>query len=162
MQPLSDYECISLIQTIIDDIPEYILKKIQIASQNIPFYIIQFIEYMLDTDILYLINRNTVGISNITTFNQKIYIPKSVEEIIRRRFQNLCHNKRGSDMQTFLLFLAYFEAEFDKKYIIEFFDDSVIDEVQFLFENHFLKISNYNNIIFDRGCGYCYMLGLVL
>lgn len=150
VQPLSDYECISLIQTIIDDIPEYILKKIQIASQNIPFYIIQFIEYMLDTDILYLINRNTVGISNITTFNQKIYIPKSVEEIIRRRFQNLCHNKRGSDMQTFLLFLAYFEAEFDKKYIIEFFDDSVIDEVQFLFENHFLKISNYNNIIFDH------------
>lgn len=147
---LSDKDSYNLIRTIINEVPSSIIEKIQQASQNIPFYIVQFIEYMLDTNLLYLVNRNTVGITNISTFNQKIYIPPKVEAILNKRFKNLGYCVNGKKLQHFLLILAYCEFEFPQKYLVEFFDDEDIHTLDILFKIRFLRLTNSGNIFFEH------------
>lgn len=150
IKPLTDSECTSLIKMIIEEVPDSVLKKIQTASQNVPFYIVQFIEYLLEIDLIFLVNRNTVGISNITTFNQKLYIPPKVENIISARFKNLKQEKAGKKLQQFLLLLAFYELEFPKSLLVDLFSDEEMKQLDILFTRHFLKFSPSNQIMFDH------------
>lgn len=147
---LQNNECKNLIRAIIKGAPEYVIDKILLASENNPFYIAQFIEYLLETKLIYLLNRNTVGISNITSFSQKIYIPQSVEALLEKRYAFIGQVPEGDMLQTFLLLLCLYGIEAPKSIYHQLLINENYSGVPVLYETHFLKFTSENNITFDH------------
>lgn len=77
IEPHGDEETKSFIKVLIDGIPEYALNKLFNLSMKNPLFIVQYIEYLLDCNLVKLQNRNTVGIININQFHSKCFIPKN-------------------------------------------------------------------------------------
>ncbi len=149
-------ECRNMITTIINGAPNVVIEKIQKASRNNPFYIVQFIEYLLETDLIYLVNRNTTGIVNIATFNQKIYIPDKIEKLLEQRFDVL-KKKSGNKIELLLLLLGYSGIEVPKWFMTKFASYLEIDKIDFLFEKHFLSFSKKGEVIFDHETIYLFV-----
>lgn len=147
---LTNEECKNMIASIIVEAPKYVIDKIHTASENNPFYICQFIEYMLETKLIYLMNRNTVGITNVTTFSKKLYIPNSVEDLIKLRFDNLEKEKNGKNLQSFLILLSFYGIEAPQEIYKLFFCDENYDTVDILYKRHFVKLTRDNNITFEH------------
>lgn len=122
VKALTDSETIQLIKSIVRGIPAFALNKIHSLSNNIPLFIIQVIEYMLDLKLVYLLNRNTVGIENIDSFSNHLYIPKSMEEIYDQRIQCLLKQDYGSDMLKFLYMASYLGMHFSDYFVNVFFE----------------------------------------
>lgn len=122
VKALSDSETIQLIKSIIRGIPTFALEKIHSLSNNIPLFIIQVIEYMLDLKLVYLLNRNTVGIENTDSFSNHLYIPKSMEEIYDQRIKCLIEQNSGSDMLKFLYIASYLGIHFSDYFVNAFFE----------------------------------------
>jgi len=148
---LADPECRNLIRAIITGTPEFVVGRIHKASENNPFYVSQFIEYLLETSLIYLINRNTVGIINVDTFSQKLYIPDSIEELLEKRYCNLINYQNGEKLQQFLLLLSFYGIEAPKEIYYGFFsDEKKYSEVEILFKNRFIMFSYNDNIVFNH------------
>lgn len=147
---LTDNECKNMIRAIIQGAPEIVVNRIYQASESNPFYVSQFIEYLLETKLIYLLNRNTVGIENVSTFCQKVYIPDSVEALLNDRFNVIADLPSGKHLQTFLLLLSLYGIEAPKHIYHEFFSDSNYSDAAILYKNHFLRLTNENNIAFDH------------
>lgn len=122
VEALTDFETIQLIKSIVRGIPTFALEKIHSLSNNIPLFIIQVIEYMLDLKLVYLLNRNTVGIENTDSFSNHLYIPKSMEEIYDQRVQCLLDQNNGNDMLTFLYTASYLGIHFSSYFVNVFFE----------------------------------------
>ncbi len=150
IKKLTDVECKNMIRSIIIEAPEYVINKIHKASENNPFYVCQFIEYMLETKLMYLMNRNAVGITNVTTFAKKLYIPSSVQDLIRARFDNIADLTNGTDLQLFLLLLGLYGIEAPKRIYNLYFGDENFETINILYKRHFLKITHNDNITFDH------------
>lgn len=152
---LEKQECISLIKFVINDAPLFVVEKIQKFSRGNPLYLIQYIEYLLETHIIYLVNRNTVGITNAATFSGNLYIPEKIEELIEQRF--LVLNKlQPRHVMQFLNIIAYIGCPVQIEYLNFFFCDSDPCEIQFLFENHLLKQTD-QGIVFDHESIYLFL-----
>ena len=147
---LKDKECKNLIRAIIKGAPEIVVNRIYQASQNNPFYVSQFIEYLLETKLIYLLNRNTVGIENVSTFCQKVYIPDSVETLLNDRFNTIANLPSGNHLQNFLLLISLYGIEAPQFIYHHFFSDDNYSDAAVLFKNHFLKFTDENNIAFDH------------
>lgn len=61
------------------------LDKLYNSSRNNPFYLVQFIEYLLEIELVTLLNRDTVGIPNVHTFSQNLYLPKQIEDLLDKK-----------------------------------------------------------------------------
>lgn len=147
---LKDDECKNMIRAIIKGAPEIVIDRIYQASENNPFYVSQFIEYLLETKLIYLLNRNTVGIENVSTFCQKVYIPDSVEALLNDRFNIIKDLPGGKHLQNFLLLISLYGMEAPKYIYHHFFSDDNYSDVAILYKNHFLKFTDENNIAFDH------------
>lgn len=147
---LTDNECKNMIRAIIQGAPEIVVDRIYQASESNPFYVSQFIEYLLETKLIYLLNRNTVGIENVSTFCQKVYIPDSIEALLNDRFNIIADLPSGKQLQTFLLLLSLYGIEAPKHIYHQFFFDSNYSDAAILYKNHFLRLTNENNIAFDH------------
>lgn len=154
---LEDHECKNLINRIITDIPPIALERIHKVSKNNPFFLVQFVEYLLETKMVNLLNRNTVGIPNIHSFSEKIYIPKGVEDIIERRYKGLEHFPLGVKLQSFLIAAALYGIYFPKKLLFLFFSESEYPNVETLFCNHFFKYTDSETIQFDHESLYLFI-----
>lgn len=122
VEALADSESIQLIKSIVRGIPAFALKKIHSLSNNIPLFIIQVIEYMLDLKLVYLLNRNTVGIENTDSFSNHLYIPKSMEEIYDQRIECLIEQNGGRYMLKFLYTASYIGIHFGDYFANSFFE----------------------------------------
>lgn len=122
VEALTNPETIQLIKSIVRGIPAFALEKIHSLSNNIPLFIIQVIEYMLDLKLVYLLNRNTVGIENTDSFSNHLYIPKSMEEIYDQRTQCLIEQNSGNDMLKFLYTASYLGIHFSDYFVNAFFE----------------------------------------
>lgn len=98
-----------LIRSIIQDVPEIVLKRIMDASNNNPLYIIQFIEYLLELNLAHIINRETIGIYNIDNFSNHLYIPSEIETLYEQRKNNLHNLPSGNLLQELLFVLSFLE-----------------------------------------------------
>lgn len=154
---LTDSECKNLIKRIIIDIPLVALDRIHGVSKNNPFFIVQFVEYLLETQMVNLLNRNTVGIPNIHTFSEKVYIPKGVEEIIEKRYKVLEQFPSGNRLQSFLIAAALYGIHFPKKLLFAFFSESEYKNVETLLCNHFLKYIDNETLQFDHETLYLFI-----
>lgn len=140
-------ECESLITSIINDAPKSVVRKINKASQGNPFYIIQYIEYLLDTKMVWLVNKDTVGVTNAATFNQHLYIPQKIDEIIHLRLNVIkkCYFKA----YEFLILMAYIGYSCPIDYWYYFLGETEQKEFLFLLKTHFIKYEN-NELTFDH------------
>ena len=157
VSPLTDIECTNLIKRIIKDIPMGALEHIRVASRNNPFFLVQFIEYLLETKMVNLLNRNTVGIPNIHTFSEKMYIPKGVEEIIEMRFKVLEQFSSGTKLQSFLIAAALYGIRFPQKLLLTYFGEIEYTDIETLFCNHFLKYTDNEMVQFDHETLYLFI-----
>jgi hypothetical protein len=154
---LTDSECKNLIKRIITDIPLVALERIHGASKNNPFFLVQFIEYLLETKMVNLLNRNTVGIPNIHTFSEKIYIPKGVEDIIEKRYKVLEQFSSGTKLRSFLIAAALYGIHFPKKLLFAYFSESEYTSTETLFTNHFFKYVDNETLQFDHETLYLFI-----
>ena len=156
---LSKKDCVNLIKMIINDVPDFIVDKIEKVSKGNPFYLIQYIEYLLETKIVYLVNRNTVGLTNAISFNNNLYIPSKIEEILEMRFKTLCVNY-GTKLYDFLKICSYFGPSFPSELFSYYFDDNENEYVEVLLTHHFLKIS-HQCVMFDHESIYLFLKNLL-
>lgn len=159
VKPLDEKECKNLIRNIIKEIPEAALEKIYIYSKQNPFYVVQFIEYMLDLDLVSIVNRNTVGIINLEKFTSNDYLPEKIEELISSRVEILKSvNKQCYD---FLLVCSYFGYSFDTQLMYDFFSEDDTALVDMMIERHFLKLTNNGMLAFDHETIYIYFQNIM-
>jgi hypothetical protein len=141
---LSNEDTKNLISSIVQNIPSTALNKIHELSENIPFNIIQFIEYLLDIDLVKIINRNSVGIPNIATFNSRLNIPDGVMDLINLRAQSLNLRFYKSDIPSFLTSLAAYGLIFHSSLFTAYFshlnEAELIDIESELVKRRFLDI----------------------
>lgn len=156
VKPFSDEECINLIKRTIKDIPKEALDKIHNLSNNNPFYLVHFIEYLLEIKLVNLLNRNTVGIPNILTFAEKLYIPKAVEELLEMRYQILKHFELGVKCQDFLKSAALYGALFPKQLLYRYFDENEYGNLEILFKGHFIASLDNEMFRFDHETVYLF------
>lgn len=138
---LTDAETKQMIKSIIRGVPQVVLDKICMLSNNLPLYIIQVIEYLLDLKLVTLLNRNTVGIENVESFSAKADIPVSMHDLYTKRIATLKSNKNGDLMILFLYIAAYLGGDFSEKFINVFFEGTE-DLSQILFEHRFIKTTS--------------------
>lgn len=90
-----------------------ILKK---NANGNPLYVTQFIEYLLDKKLIYIANRNSVGIIDTNHFYSKEGIPKTVYEIYECRFKTL--NKLfDKNLYDFLTLFYFYHGEINDDFI---------------------------------------------
>ncbi len=64
-----------LIHAIVRDAPSYAVERLEHVGENVPFFIVQSIEYMLETGIAVLLSRESVGIPNPAVFGPRTGFP---------------------------------------------------------------------------------------
>lgn len=155
-----EQECKNLIRAIINDAPEYVIDKIESFSRGNPFYLIQYIEYLLETKLIYLVNKNTVGVTNAATFAQHLYVPTKIEDLLNMRF-DVIKNHANTKAFEFLLIMAYVGYSCPTNFWNLFFDEQEQSAARFLFENHFLRWSE-KEILFDHESIYLVLKKMLL
>lgn len=113
VKPLRPKETKSLIRVMIQRIPDEALNMIYLHSNNNPLYIVQFIEYLLDNKIVYIVNRNTVGILNPVEFRTHSYLPNGIQDIYSKRTAYLLKEGAADDncYMLFLFILSVFNGQ---------------------------------------------------
>lgn len=148
VKEITNEECIKLIKMVINEAPNFVVEIIKNASKGNPFYLIQYIEYLLETKIVQLVNRNTVGLTNAASFNSNVYIPSKIEELLEMRFNSLCEND-GTKLYDFLKIAAYFGSIFSSEIFSCYFEEDDRESIDILLTHHFLKISQ-QGVMFDH------------
>lgn len=147
---LSENDCDLFIKSIVKDIPSFVLEKLVKVSMGNPFFIVQFIEYLLEIDFATLLNRNTVGMTNVNTFSSHKYIPTKIESLIQKRQERLMQLKEGQEYIIFLQILCLFGIAAPNDIIEEYWGNENEKLLDLLFRKHYLKYDDNGDIKFDH------------
>ena len=138
----SDEDCRNFIRATVVEAPDIVVDRIHQLSENTPFGAIQAIEYLLDLDIVRVVNRNTVGVTNATEFGGKLDVPKGLSDLIALRCNHLVHlsSRRGPIL---LVALATLGMEVTADIVRRLVRDGEDDEALMVAEQQkFLKVSD--------------------
>lgn len=149
LRRLTDRECLHLIKSLVNDVPEVVLHSVQKMSQNIPLYIVQFIEHMLEIKLVNLINRSTVGILDPARFSSKMSIPAMIDDIYRMRFNYFKEMESGKEIQEFLLMAAFVGITFKKEMAMIFLGDTT-EVIELLIKRKFLNFTDDGDLRFEH------------
>ena len=145
VKPLHPKETKRLIRVMIQRIPDEALNTIYLHSNNNPLYVVQFIEYLLDNKIAYIVNKNTVGIVDPAEFQTHNYLPNGIEDIYSKRITYLSKVSEQGDSNylMFLFILSLFNGQITVSTTERWFDrEGMITE--FLLKRGFIiKRKNY-------------------
>ena len=161
VKPLERDETIRLIKSIINEIPDSALNTLVDKSMNNPLYIIQYVEYLIGEKLVYIKNKNTVAIDDVSSFSSKKYIPAEIEEIYRRRINSLeRESNQLNNFVEFLYILSIYDGEIKKSIALRLYDEEyniiphliyrrfiILQNESYMFahESLFLYIKNYIN-----------------
>lgn len=148
LTPFSDNDAKNFIRLIIAKIPEIALERIWKMSNNNPLFIIHFIEYLLELNLVELYNRSSVGVTNVSTFNSHLYIPDKVEGIYKKRIEYLKRNEK--DVETFLEYLYILSVLQDKQSKEVALTCISEERLSFLIQRRFLSLAENGEIIFSH------------
>lgn len=147
VKPFLSAETEKFIRIMINGIPMEVLSAIHAKSMNNPLYIVQYIEYLLDINMVSLQNRNTVGILNIDTFPTKNSIPDKINTIYKKRLSHLIDIHGENAHLSILLLLTIFGNEISISLINDYFDLEN-DEIEELVKRRFIKYGKNKSILF--------------
>ena len=151
--PLEPDESLGLIRSILSNVPEYAIKQIFKLSNNIPLFIVQFAEYLLDLNLAHIVNRNSVSLNNGESFSMRNYLPEKVEKIYKSRFNYIQNVPEGDKIQEILIGLSFWGVEFPQALAISWESSTVLD---YLFKHSFLVYSKNENIRYVHESMYLY------
>jgi hypothetical protein len=97
-----------LIQAIVREAPSYAIERLATVGENVPFFIVQAIEYMLETGIAVLLSRETVGIPNPAVFGTRAGFPAAMKSILSGRVEALEALPEGPPLRHFLEVSSFF------------------------------------------------------
>ena len=146
VKPFLPEETEKFIRIMINGIPTEVLSAIHAKSMNNPLYIVQYIEYLLDINMVSLQNRNTVGILNIDTFPTKDSIPNEINTIYKKRLSHLIDIYGENTHLSVLLLLTVFGGEIPIGLINDYFDLEN-DEIEELVKRRFIKYGKNKSIL---------------
>ena len=148
LAPFSDDDTKNFIRLIITRIPEIALNKIWKMSNNNPLFIIHFIEYLLELNLVELYNRSSVGVTNIDTFNSRLYIPNRVEGIYKERIEYLKRNEHEAEsILEYLYILSILQDRQSKEMALTCLTE---EKLNLLIKRRFLNLSENGEIIFSH------------
>jgi hypothetical protein len=147
LQGFTPKETERFVCALIHGVPGIVLEKICSMSQNNPLYIVQFIEYMLETNLAVIVNRSTVGITNVSTFSVKRYLPDGVHEIYQKRLDYLLSLEDSADMCDFLSILSFFDGKLPTSLVFRFFDERM-PLFTLLLKHRFIRYGDHHSVMF--------------
>jgi len=103
LEPLKDDETKTMIRTTIEGVPQGVVERIHKLSENIPFYVTQVIEYLLEVKLVELRTKHTVGLTKGERFFSKRQLPPSIRDIYERRYgvlERAHHGKAAAEILT--------------------------------------------------------------
>lgn len=98
----------NLIRAIVRDAPAYAIERLETVGENVPFFIVQTIEYMLETGIAVLLSRESVGIPNPAVFGTRSGFPAAMKSILGGRVSALEALPAGQHLRHFLEVASFF------------------------------------------------------
>lgn len=145
--PLLPEETNRLIKSMVNSIPTEALETIQKRSMNNPLYIVQYIEYLLDTNVVELQNRNTVGVLNPDTFPVKDDIPQKISSIYKKRIRHLVDTFGENEYLIVLLLLVVYNGKMSLYLVHDYLDtdEEIIEE---LLRRRYIKYGENKTIQF--------------
>ncbi len=144
----SDDDTKNFIRLIIERIPDVALDRIWRMSNNNPLFIIHFIEYLLELNLVELYNRNSVGVTNVSTFNSRLYIPNKVEGIYKKRIDHLKRNECESEsLIEYLYILSILQDRQSKEIALKCLSE---EKLNLLMKRRFLNFSENGEVIFSH------------
>lgn len=158
LYPLKPDESKGLIRSLLTDVPEYALEQIFDLSNNLPLFIVQFTEYLLDLNLAHIVNRNSVSLKNHGSFSLHDYLPQKVEEVYEARFKYIRSMPNGIQIQTILLGLSFWGPEFPENLVVSWDEGQLLD---YLLSHDFLELSNEGNFRFVHESMYLYFRHLL-
>lgn len=156
--PLTPEESRGLIRSILSDVPEYVVEQIFNLSNNVPLFIVQFTEYLLDLNLAHITNRTSVCLKNHETISIRDYLPQKIENIYEKRFDYIQGLARGDEIQKILIGLSFFGLEFPQELAFSWGESDLLD---YLFKHSFLIYSKEENIRFVHESMYLYFRHLL-
>ncbi|MCL2761787.1 MAG: AAA family ATPase [Treponema sp.] len=148
LSSFSDDDTRNFIREIIKRIPEVALDRICKMSNNNPLFIIHFIEYLLELNMVEIYNRSSVGVTNINAFNSRLYIPQKLEEIYKKRIEYL--NKNEYDAENLLKYLYILSILQDRQTKEMALTCLAEEKLNFLMQRRFLNFSENGEIVFSH------------
>jgi hypothetical protein len=97
-----------MIRAIVRDAPPYAVERLEAVGENVPFFIVQAIEYMLETGIAVLLSRESVGIPNPAVFGSRTGFPSAMKSILSGRVAALEALSEGPRLRHFLEVSCFF------------------------------------------------------
>lgn len=148
LTPFSDGDTKKFIRLIIERIPDIALDRIWRMSNNNPLFIIHFIEYLLELNLVELYNRSSVGVVNVSTFNSHLYIPDRVEGIYKKRIEYLKRNEcEAENLIEYFYILSILQDRQSKEMALKCLSE---EKLNFLIQRRFLNYSENGEIIFSH------------
>lgn len=133
-----------LIRIVINHVPNIVLNKLAEQSQNNPLFIVQYIEYMLETDLFTIVSRNTVGIQNIEGFASQDYMPADIDKIYQARWIHLSKCAEAIEMENILLLCIINHGILTNQQIIYLFNENM-EALKVLLARRFIQLGNDGN-----------------
>ena len=157
IEPLTDDEAKRFIKVLIDGIPNFALQKLFDLSMKNPLFIVQYIEYLLDCNLVKLQNRNTVGIVDLNQFHSKRYMPKEIAEIYKRRIENLLEQAEGVSCLDLMYKLVLCNGALNSSVFYKFFENELDANLYKLLNRRLLKFEPNGDISFVHESLYLYL-----
>ena len=142
ISPLKDKEIRNLILIMIDKIPKSALDVLVQKSNNNPLFVVQYVEYLLGEKLAYIVNRNSIGIIDPSSFSTKSYIPDKISDIYKLRLNHLNKIEDGQNLLTLLLVIGLYDGELNRDILLRYYDDFTLIE----------KLIKLRFIVFKNNC----------
>lgn len=141
VKPLEDKDAERLIRTVVVNMPDCGVERVQKLGENNPFILVEVLQYLLDVGLAQLLSRRTVGVLKPEIFAGRNGLPKSVELLYQLRWSTLAATKYGKLATEFLTVASFFGFEISEDFRQAFFDgdDTADDCWALLCERRFVK-----------------------
>lgn len=139
--PLTDTDAEILIRSVVKNIPDPGVERVQKLGQNNPFIIVEVLQYLLDMRLAELLSRRTVGVLNPEEFAGRGGLPATVEELYDLRLASLKEAVHGQLANEFLIVASFFGFIIDPEVRRAFFDGEETGEEswELLCERRFVR-----------------------
>lgn len=112
--PLDDEDAKTFVHSVFHGITAAACSRILAIAENVPFNILQVIEYLCEESLVEINERRTYSIRNENQFYAKLGIPTSMAELFDLRLRNLRQRSEGISILRLLYCLSLLGLQCDK------------------------------------------------
>lgn len=122
IKPLKTEDAKQLIRSVVTNMPDPAVERVQLLGENNPFVITEVLQYLLDAGLAQLLSRRTVGVLKPEVFAGRNGLPHSVAHLYELRWNSLIQAHLGTLASEFLIVASFFGFEIATEIRQAFFD----------------------------------------